>query len=112
VLDACCHFALLFGLSRTQTDEVRHGQPPRAAEDETLATSVTIHGRGWQWSVNREMVTAPDGTGHPTFCPEPPVLRARTQIDRGKWYVVDSCNGHVDNELVGAKRLSNQASGL
>ena len=67
-------------------------------------------GRCWR------MVTAPDGTGHPEFCPEPAVWRGRTQIvrgiNRGKWYVVDSCNGHVDNELVGAKRLSNQASGL
>ena len=55
-------------------------------------------GRCWR------MVTAPDGTGHPMFCPEPAVWRARTQItrgvNRGKWYVVDSCDRHTDDELV------------
>ena len=51
------------------------------------------------------MITAPDGTGHPTHCPEPPVWRARTQDRRRKWHVVWSCDGHVDDELVGTRRV-------
>jgi hypothetical protein len=43
----------------------------------------------------------PGRQGMPTHCPEPAVWRGRTQTRRGKWYVVDSCDGHVDDELVG-----------
>jgi hypothetical protein len=51
------------------------------------------------------MVYEGDESGHPTFCPEPPVWRARTPDRRGKWHVVDSCDGDVDNELVGLRRV-------
>jgi hypothetical protein len=46
--------------------------------------------------------------GMPTHCAQPAAWRGRTQTRRGqKWLVVDSCDGHVDDELVGVKRVSN-----
>jgi hypothetical protein len=48
------------------------------------------------------MVTT-DRQGMPDFCPEPVEWRGRYRNRRG-WHVVDSCDGHVDDKLVGVKR--------
>ena len=56
-------------------------------------------GRCWR------MVYEQDGSGRPKHCPEPVEWRGRYRTRRGKWFVVDSCAGHVDAELVGTKRI-------
>jgi len=54
-------------------------------------------GRCWR------MVTT-DRQGMPTHCPEPVEWRGRFKNRQG-WHVVDSCDGHVDDKLVGVKRV-------
>lgn len=41
----------------------------------------------------------------PTFCPEPVEWRSRFKNGQG-WHAVDSCDGHVDDELVGVRRMN------
>jgi hypothetical protein len=51
------------------------------------------------------MVMAPDGTGHPEFCPEPPVWHGRWQDNSGKWWPrIESCDEHAD-ELLDVRRI-------
>jgi hypothetical protein len=59
-------------------------------------------GRCWR------MVTdpGPGRQGIPDFCKEPVVWRGQYRTPRGKWFVVESCEGHVDDELVGLRRIS------
>lgn len=51
------------------------------------------------------MISASDGTGHPTHCPETPVWRGRWQDGAGKWWPkVESCDGHAE-ELLDVRRI-------
>jgi len=52
------------------------------------------------------MVIDPDPgrQGIPDFCPAEPVWHGRHKAG-GEWLEVDSCDGHVDGELVGVKRV-------
>jgi hypothetical protein len=48
----------------------------------------------------------PGRQGIPDFCSAPAVWRGRFRTRRGKrGYVVASCEGHVNDELVGLKRV-------
>ena len=58
-------------------------------------------GRCWR------MVYEPDGSGRPTHCPEPVEWRGRYRNRQG-WHVVDSCDGHADDKLVGVTRVANR----
>ena len=40
----------------------------------------------------------------PTNCPEPVAWRGRYRTRRGEWFVVDSCDWHVDDKLIEMKR--------
>jgi hypothetical protein len=51
------------------------------------------------------MVYQADGSDRPMPCPEPVEWRGRFKNRQG-WHVVDSCDGHVDDKLVGVKRLA------
>jgi hypothetical protein len=53
-----------------------------------------------------------DGTGRPMSCPEPVEWRGRYRTRRGKWFVVDSCEGDVDDELVGMRRVIQPSIGV
>ena len=55
-------------------------------------------GECWRW------VYQSDGSGRPTSCPEHVGWRGRYRNRQG-WHVVDSCDGHVDDKLVGMKRV-------
>ena len=59
-------------------------------------------GQCWRW------VYESDGSGRPTSCPEPVEWRGRYRTRRGKWFVVDSCAGHLDDQLVEVKRLQTE----
>jgi hypothetical protein len=61
----------------------RHALDLLSTMDHYCEAFIAQRGRCWR------MVTAPDGTGHPTHCSEPPLWRARTQDRRGKWHVVE-----------------------
>ena len=45
-----------------------------------------------------------------SLCPEPVGWRVRFKNRQG-WHVVDSCDGHVDDELVGVMRIPNRLNG-
>ena len=44
------------------------------------------------------------GSGRPMSCPERVEWRGLYR-NRQSWHVVDSCDGHVDDKLVGVMRL-------
>ena len=56
-------------------------------------------GAYWRWIYER------DGTGRPMSCPELVECRGRYRTRRGEWFVVDSCDGHLSDVPVGAKRI-------
>jgi len=45
-------------------------------------------GRCWRF------ISSPDGTGRPTFCPEPVMLAGTTRLKGGRRIRVWSCDGH------------------
>lgn len=57
-------------------------------------------GRCWR------MVYESAGTGRPVHCPEPVAWRGRYRTPRGKkWFTVESCEGHVDEQLVSLRAI-------
>jgi len=46
-----------------------------------------------------------DRQGMSPLCPEPVEWRGRKRDRRGKWHVVDSCESHVGEQLVGVRRI-------
>lgn len=54
------------------------------------------------------MVTT-DRQGTPDFCPEPIEWEGRIRAS-GKWYVVDSCDGHAAG-VVSGRRISSEGTG-
>lgn len=60
---------------------------------------IAQRGRCWR------MVTdpRPGRQGIPDFCAEPVVWHGRFRTRKGRWYEVDSCDGHAEG-LVGLRR--------
>jgi hypothetical protein len=45
-----------------------------------------------------------DADGKPDYCPEPTVTSGWRVDGQGRWYAVDACAGHADQQLLSRPR--------